>query len=234
VIEPYWESEDKRYCIFLGDCLAVMGAMETGSVDAVITDPPYGIGKAEWDKWDADLLTNAKQECLRVSVGPTLMFGAMPKLLDLLLLLTPERLAFQCKDYIQLRPIPMQYATDPILVWFKKREVNYRLRDWFCITTADTSKKFHSTHATPAKHPRGMLYLVRNFSVPNDTVLDPFMGSGTTGQVCIEAGRRFIGIEISEEYCQIAVRRLKAALAQPRLLLDEPAPAYPRQESLAL
>ena len=55
-------------------------------------------------------------------------------------------------------------------------------------------------------------------SKPGDTILDPFMGSGTTGVAAVKLGRRFIGIEISREYYNIALRRIQQAEAQPALL----------------
>ena len=73
--------------------------------------------------------------------------------------------------------------------------------------------------------------------LPDDatTILDPFMGSGTTGVACVQLGRRFIGIEREREYFDAACRRIAAAYAQPRLVLVPPAatpaprrPARPR------
>ena len=63
------------------------------------------------------------------------------------------------------------------------------------------------------------------------TILDPFMGSGTTGVACIKFGRRFIGVELDPRYFDIARRRLEAELAKPRLPFDEAAP-QPTQEAL--
>ena len=68
-----------------------------------------------------------------------------------------------------------------------------------------------------------MRALVARFSDEGETVLDPFMGSGTTGVACANLGRRFIGVEIEERYFDIAVRRIEAAYKQPRLF-NEPAP----------
>ena len=65
-----------------------------------------------------------------------------------------------------------------------------------------------------------------------DTILDPFMGSGTTGVAAVKLGRRFVGIEIEEKYFQIAVRRIEEATKQPDFFV-EPAPA-PKQEAFAL
>lgn len=56
-------------------------------------------------------------------------------------------------------------------------------------------------------------------------VLDPYMGSGTTGVACIRLGRRFVGVEIDPTYFDVARRRLSAELARPRLPLDAPARA---------
>jgi DNA modification methylase len=56
------------------------------------------------------------------------------------------------------------------------------------------------------------------------TILDPFMGSGTTGVACVKLGRRFIGIEIEPKYFDIACRRIEAAYKQPDLFVQDPAP----------
>lgn len=61
-------------------------------------------------------------------------------------------------------------------------------------------------------------------------VLDPFMGSGTTGAAAVAAGRAFVGIELDERYFDIACRRIEAAYAQPNMFV--PRPAQPQQEAL--
>jgi DNA modification methylase len=65
-----------------------------------------------------------------------------------------------------------------------------------------------------------MEWLVNRASASNALVLDPFMGSGTTGVACLQTGRRFVGIEIDEGYFDIAVRRIEAAAAQQRMALS--------------
>ena len=57
-----------------------------------------------------------------------------------------------------------------------------------------------------------------------DTILDPFMGSGTTGVACVKLGRKFIGIEIDEGYFDIAVKRIQEAYRQPDFFVERPAP----------
>ena len=89
----------------------------------------------------------------------------------------------------------------------------------------------------PAPHPttkptRLMAELVSLFSDASQTILDPFMGSGTTGVACAKLGRRFIGIEIDPGYFDIACRRIDEAYRQRDLFRDEPAAPKPVQASL--
>lgn len=67
-------------------------------------------------------------------------------------------------------------------------------------------------------------------SIEHETILDPFMGSGTTGVACVNLGRKFIGIEIEPKYFDIACRRIEEAYRQPRLFA-EPKP-QPKQEAM--
>ena len=60
--------------------------------------------------------------------------------------------------------------------------------------------------------------------IKGHTILDPFMGSGTTGVACVKLGRKFIGIEIEPKYFDIACRRIEAAYAQPDFFVQSPAP----------
>ena len=86
--------------------------------------------------------------------------------------------------------------------------------------------------AHPARFPVAFATeLVAAYSGPGETVLDPFMGSGTTGVTCANLGRKFIGCEIDPGYFDIACRRIEEAHRQPRLFADEP-PAKPVQAAL--
>ena len=75
-----------------------------------------------------------------------------------------------------------------------------------------------------------MKELVSLFTDVGKTILDPFMGSGTTGVACAKLGRKFIGIEIEPKYFDIACRRIEAAYAQPDMFVPAPQPA--KQEAL--
>ena len=72
----------------------------------------------------------------------------------------------------------------------------------------------------PTQKPIELLeWIIRDYTAPDSLILDPFLGSGTTAVAALKTGRRFIGIEISPEYCKIAQRRVDAELAQTRLSL---------------
>src|SRR5690606_37868001 len=64
------------------------------------------------------------------------------------------------------------------------------------------------------------------------TILDPFMGSGTTGVACVKMGRKFIGIEIDEGYFEIACERIRKAYAQPDMFIEAAKAEQPKRESL--
>ena len=79
--------------------------------------------------------------------------------------------------------------------------------------------RFSKPHPSKAQHrtekPIGIMrWLVKTYSNKNQTILDPFMGSGTTGVACAELGRKFIGIEIDPDYFEIAKKRIETAYAQ--------------------
>jgi hypothetical protein len=91
-------------------------------------------------------------------------------------------------------------------------------------------KMGHYGHPTEKPEPL-LRSWVRDFTDDGETILDPFMGSGTTGVAAVKLGRRFIGIEREPKYFEIAVRRIEAAYAQPDLFVKSPEPK-PEQLSL--
>lgn len=94
-----------------------------------------------------------------------------------------------------------------------------------------TVPKAENASGHPTGKPSGLFSaFVGDFSDAGETILDPFMGSGTTGVACARLGRRFIGCEIEPRYFDIALRRIEAEYRQPRLF-TEPKPA-PVQEAL--
>jgi DNA modification methylase len=113
------------------------------------------------------------------------------------------------------------YANFGLVLWYGEKCFK-RYMDRIDSALHDTRHEFH--HPTP-KEPTHYAQLIEMFSANGSTILDPFMGSGTTGVACAKLGRRFIGIEIEPKYYDIALRRIEAAQRQGDLLRDvAPAP----------
>ena len=93
-------------------------------------------------------------------------------------------------------------------------------------------RKGHDVREHPTQKPVGVIEWCLGF-VPNaQTILDPFMGSGTTGVACARLGRRFIGIEIEPRYFDIACRRIENAYKQADLFVEQPIPEDPAEARL--
>ena len=206
--------------LYLGDCLEVMKSIPDKSVDAVITDPPYGIGIAKWDKIDYyEFLFTESQRVLRDGCY-AFIFSTKKNL---------KRPSFRhdifavVKNFAQYRKhLGLIDAWYPIIYFVtgKPRKLEQK-RNWFLLNTANTSRnsdnpKSDNEHETP-KNIELIMHLAKSYSAKGDTILDPFMGSGTTGVACVQTGRNFIGIEIDPGYFKIAEKRIHDAQMQLRL-----------------
>jgi site-specific DNA-methyltransferase (adenine-specific) len=207
--------------IIHGDCLEKLKEIEEGSVDCIVTDPPYGysfMGK-DWDK--AVVGVETWKECLRV-----LKPGAFAFVLD-----THSR--FFSLDAWAEKTLPFlivpkasKREKNAGLEGFEERETRggggrveagydeteegRRLRQTATAYGAVKAKQ-SNTHAT-VKPIKLMSYLITLGTREGDTVLDPFLGSGTTGVAAKMLGRKFIGIERESEYVEIAKARMAATL----------------------
>ena len=180
-----------------GDCLIEIKQIPEGSVDMVLADPPYP--DYHTDKWGF------------VDLG-------FLKLLD-------------CKQLIFWSAkvdFPLDYTA--IHIWDKKTGVGsmyerifernggkaYRVFRHYLINStvaAKYTKDVFTGH--PSQKPINLiLELIEKYTEKGDTILDPFMGSGTTGVACAKLNREFIGIELDETYFEIAQKRIKDASAQ--------------------
>ena len=192
--------------LYLGDCLEILPTLP--KVDAVITDPPYGIGanamtlgkgKKEFDRggnWDA--------------IRPDVSW--IPK--------TAEWWCIWGGNYFSDQ-LP---ATNHILVWHKLNDGRSFSECEFAWTNSgkQTRIKQHHWSGEEKQHPTQKPDEVMRWTVGHfpkaQTVLDPFMGSGTTGVACMNLGRKFIGIEIEPKYFDIACERIENAQRQGRLI----------------
>ena len=207
--KPDWQTEDGAIRLYHGDCLDILPELEAGSVDCLITDPPYGIGMASnpvrqahermaWD--DAPASELHIQTMLALGV-PTVIWGGN------YFSLPPTKCCFvwdkaQPQDFtLAMCEIAWTNINKPAKL-FRRRVVGY--------------DKQH-----PTQKPVELMEWCIEFA-SGDTICDPFMGSGTTGVACIRLGRRFIGIEKERKYFDIAVKRITDELGKLRLFEKPP------------
>jgi len=205
---------DKVIC---GDCLKVMKQIPDKSVDLVLTDPPYGIGKADWDFIDfRKLLISLNKEFLRILQIGCLAFIWFPKR-ELYQL---NNIGFDFDIFIETKNFAQKRRTDigidcwvPILMIrngdYSRKNDKEGFKNWFMVNSANTGNNINNprkiNHPT-AKDLKICKYIIEK--TKSNIILDPFLGSGTTAVAAKELNRHFIGIEISEKYCDIARKRL--------------------------
>ena len=227
--------EEFKNKIIQGDCLDVMDKLIIAGVkvNAVITDPPYnisrknnfqtmgraGINFGDWDK-DFDLFSHIDRVYkLLDKNGSFIVFNCWKNLGDISRY--AENKGFVIKDMLRwekTNPMPRNrdriYITDfecAILLtnknakWtFNRQDENYQRPKFVGGLTPKSEKVAHTTQ----KPIYLMEELLKIHTNENDLVLDPFMGSGTTGVACKNLGRDFIGIELDDKYFEIAKKRI--------------------------
>ena len=213
--------------LILGDCRDILPTL--GPVDAVVTDPPYGIGFAaqptryqrangmERKGWD-DARPQDVIDGLVARFSAAIIWGG--NYFDL----PPSR-----GWLIWAKTGNAPSMADLEMAW-TSFDMNARSFEK-SVKSASLEKNLHSA-AHPSQKPVALMDWSIGFTPPGASILDPFMGSGTTGVACVNLGRSFIGIEREPAYFDIARRRIEEAYRQPRLF-SEPT-AKPVQETLAL
>jgi DNA modification methylase len=216
--EPYRRKEViGDATLYLGDCRDILPTL--GRVDAVVTDPPYGLAeKLQGGTWGKKFAGADYDWDARAPAAE--MFGNVPSIV-------------WGGNYIRLPPSRCW------LVWYKRDAVptmascelawtnfdaNARVFDW-TIAATNAERVGH-----PTQKPLALMKWCLGFLPDAHTILDPFMGSGTTGVACAKMGRRFIGIERDERYFDIACDRIRKAYDAPDFFVERPAPA--KQEQL--
>jgi site-specific DNA-methyltransferase (adenine-specific) len=243
--------------LYLGDCLDVMPTL--GKVDAVITDPPYSSGArtsasvvgrkgmSRGRKWATKPITNDRMTV----TGFTWLIRHVASQSYMLL---PDGGSFL--SFIDWRQYPTIYAVvesvnfrvQTCAVWDKEHMAlgnGFRNQHEFLVHAAKgvpnisdrgTPNVLRHTRVGqsdlhPTEKPVGLLeMIIPVVSERSHTILDPFMGSGTTGVACVKLGRKFIGIELDEGYFNIACERIRKAYDQPDMFVAPP--ARPVQEAM--
>jgi len=205
-----------------GDCLEIMPGL--GKVDAVLTDPPYGIGYGRaggfsashgWGKWREQVEWDAERPA--------------PEIFAKILEISKEQIIWGGNYFADLLPPSMRW-----LAWDKGQR-DFSLSDmelaWTSqqkavrVFTYGRGKAVQDGKQHPTQKPVALMQWCLGFLPNADTILDPFMGSGTTLVACAKLGRRGIGIELDPDYLDIACKRVEEAYRQPDLFIQqEPAP----------
>ena len=213
-MKPYYQ--DEWVTIYNADCRDVLPTLD--NVDLVPTDPPYGIGEAngknesrgkiaavtqfQRETWDNQPIDSALMNLVRNSGDTQIIFGG---------------------NYYDLPP------TSCWLIWDKENGANdfadaemawtnmsravrlFRWR-WAGMLQGDMGKKEYRHH--PTQKPVPVMRWCIEQSKTTGTILDPFMGSGTTLRAAKDLGRKAIGVEIEERYCEIAANRMSQLAMQ--------------------
>ena len=213
--------------LLLGDCLPIMRQLP--NVGAVLTDPPYGIGagtgigkvtkegsdfrgKPQWD--DAPPTKTTFDEIRKIAPMQIIWGGNYFEL--------PPSKCFLVWDKVQPEKFSLAMAEQ---AWTNV-DSPAKIFRWKSMSINGGAPKHH-----PTQKPLDLMQWCLGFLPADGAILDPFMGSGTTGVACVKLGRSFIGIEIDEGYFDIACDRIRKAYAQPDMFIEPRAPE-PVQEAL--
>jgi site-specific DNA-methyltransferase (adenine-specific)/modification methylase len=222
--------------LWCGDMLEILPTL--GKFDACVTDPPYGIDVAATGRVHGGTSSAKWRGAKPVNYGAQAWDGAIAEDGVLLAIARAKHAIVFGGNYYTLGP------TSCWLVWDK--ETNGNLADcelaWTNLPKAVRRLRYlWNGFARANNEPRGdhptqkplgvMLWCIDQLPADVGTILDPFMGSGTTGVAAVKRGRAFYGIEREPKYFDIACRRISAALIAPDMFVAAPAPK-PTQESL--
>ena len=231
-----WRSPCGGATLYRGDCRDVLPGLAAESIDAVITDPPYGVsfqhhccrvkmgngGGVSWrPKWpeilgdqNLDWSEPVWRELLRVMKCDSyaISFFGWPKAEQLLAVWRRLRLKMVSRVvWVKDRWMGLGMHTrgqhEQCMVMTKGRP-RPQSRSFRDVRIWRTE---HGLHAS--QKPVGLMAdLVGQFSAPGDLVLDPFMGSASAGVAALRQGRRFVGIELDRDYFATAKRRVQEAM----------------------
>jgi len=209
--------------LYLGDCMEVLPTLP--KVDAVITDPPYGIGQdGGAQRTRGKKYTNGEKLGWDNCRPEKLIFDSLEAAGDVRIYWGGNYFA----DYLP--------ATMGWLYWEKRMGGDFADGELAWTSQHRALRQFsHFKKNKGDEHPTQkpvelMRWCIEICKNAPQTILDPFMGSGTTGVAAIQLGRSFIGIEREPKYFDIACKRIEQAVAQGQLFAPEP----PKQEQESL
>jgi site-specific DNA-methyltransferase (adenine-specific) len=204
-MKPYYEQDG--ITIYHGDCRDILPLI--GGVDVTITDPPYNVGlnysggdnRSDYPEWTAQWFNLCPQPLV-----------VTPGMVNLHMWFTMEKPRWICSwvktNQCSSSAVGGFNVWEPVLIYGKQRKPVGQ-DAW--VTSIRTNQQDTGDHPCP-KDMKSWKAIVERFSLPDDTILDPFMGSGTTLRAAKDLGRKAIGIELEERYCEIAAKRLQQSV----------------------
>ena len=199
-------NDNPKIEIWLGDCLEIMKIIPDKSIDLVLTDPPYS-------KEYLYLYENIANESKRIlKEGKFLFiysadyyfdkcFNDCLKYLDYFFLFHIKLTSGCCGRAF---PKKIQISCKTIMAFSKGKPKDNK----WAFNFIDSPREKNEHPLNWQQSYKDANYIIDYYSNQSDTILDPFMGSGTTGVACKEFGRNFIGIEIEPKYFEIAKKRI--------------------------
>jgi DNA modification methylase len=207
-MEPYYDRDG--IVIYHARCEDVLPSIDPADVDLLLTDPPYGMSlNADYASRKGGKRADLRKRHANVE-GDDKPFDPSP-------LLRYRRSAlFGANWYADRLPptgswlvwnrVSHSAAADAELAW---TNLGGTVRMFTHAWDGFARSSENSFHVHPTQKPAALMrWIVDRWTKPGDLVLDPYMGSGPVAQACHELGRRYIGIELVEDYCKVAVSRL--------------------------
>ena len=215
------ELDAGRITLYCGDCLEILATLAPDSVDAVVTDPPYGLNwNTDFTRFTGGNGRRGPGTVHRKIRGDDAPFDPAPWLAF------PEVILWGANNYWGRLPgggallwikrndaAFNSFLSDGEIAFIKGRSGVYAYRE--VIAGSKKAKEAglppYGPSAHPTQKPIGLMAWCLKY-VKGASILDPYMGSGTTGVACVRTGRNFIGIEIDPGYFEIARRRIQNEL----------------------
>ncbi len=230
----YKEKKQIGNCtLYLADCSAVMPALARH--DAVVTDPPYGIkqdkgfhntGRTRFGVKDGKRIDRRQYKGNWDKDRPA------PELFQNIIDISDNQIIFGGNHFADLLPRAhhwfvwnkkntMPSYSDCELIWTSIDKKSVKMLDYeYNGVLGRREKRVHPTQ----KPYEVMRWCIEKLPGDNETILDPFMGSGTTGVACARMGLTFTGIEIDPEFYKVACERIYEAYLQPDLFIPQNLP----------
>ncbi len=212
--KPDWTSPDGDIQLYCGDCLEILPEMEAGSVDAVVTDPPYPKQYLPLFEHLSSLSVNLlKPKGILLTLSGQLYLDSVMESLGKHLHYIWAGCYSTPSAACSIWPRGISAAWKPLLLYSPDKKFKYKPWVYDTVTATGDYKGDHKQHVW-GQNQNGFNDIVSRFTLEGWSILDPFMGSGTTGVACVKTGRKFIGIELEPKYFEIAIKRIEGALEE--------------------